>query len=123
MAPGSPPRCARQVFQPDYSSRPGGGFGLGHAREVARAWRSDLVVDDPPDGRGAALRLMLAVLFPFEEGSAAPARETARDDRRPAGGRRMKPRLLLVEDDEARAALLARTLSRDLRLHGDPHGR
>jgi signal transduction histidine kinase len=68
--PGIAPELREKVFQPDYSSRPGGGFGLGHAREVARAWRSDLVVDDPPDGRGAVLRLTLAVLFPFEERSA-----------------------------------------------------
>jgi signal transduction histidine kinase len=66
--PGIAAGLRETVFQPDHSSRPGGGFGLGHAREVARAWRSDLVIDDPPEGRGAVLRLMLAVLFPFEEG-------------------------------------------------------
>ncbi len=64
--PGIAAELREVVFQPGYSSREGGGFGLGHAREVTRAWRGDLVVDDPPEGRGAALRLMLLVLFPFE---------------------------------------------------------
>ena len=73
--PGIPPELRETVFQPDYSSRPGGGFGLGHAREVARAWRSELVIDDPPEGQGAVLRLILAVLFPFEAGSGGAAGE------------------------------------------------
>jgi signal transduction histidine kinase len=82
--PGIAAELRETVFQPDYSSRPGGGFGLGHAREVARAWRCDLVIDDPPEGRGAVLRLVLAVLFPFEEGSTGAAGE---DRRQPAGSR------------------------------------
>ncbi len=68
--PGIPPGSRETVFALGHSSRPGGGFGLGHAREVARAWRSDLAVEDPPGGRGATLRLTLAVLFPLERGSA-----------------------------------------------------
>jgi signal transduction histidine kinase len=71
--PGIAAELREKVFQPGYSSRPGGGFGLGHAREVARGWRSDLVIDDPPEGRGAVLRLVLAVLFPFEAGRGAAA--------------------------------------------------
>jgi signal transduction histidine kinase len=68
--PGIPAGEREAVFAPGRSSRPGGGFGLGHAREVARSWRSDLAVEDTPGGRGATLRLTLAVLFPFERGSA-----------------------------------------------------
>lgn len=82
--PGIAAGLRETVFQPGYSSRPGGGFGLGHAREVARAWRCDLVIDDPPEGRGAALRLVLAVLFPFEAGRGDAAGE---DRRETAGGR------------------------------------
>ena len=82
--PGIAAELRETVFRPDYSSRPGGGFGLGHAREVARGWRSDLVIDDPPEGRGAVLRLILAVLFPFEEGSAGAAGE---DRAQPVGSR------------------------------------
>jgi len=76
--PGIAAELRETVFQPDYSSRPGGGFGLGHAREVARAWRCDLVIDDPPEGRGAVLRLVLAVLFPFEEGRTGAPEEDHR---------------------------------------------
>jgi len=71
--PGIAPELRETVFQPGYSSREGGGFGLGHAREVARAWRGDLVIDAPPGGRGAARRLMGLVLFPFEPRRARPA--------------------------------------------------
>ncbi len=73
--PGIAAELRETVFQPDYSSRPGGGFGLGHAREAARSWRSDLVVDDPPEGRGAVLRLVLAVLFPFEARAGAASED------------------------------------------------
>jgi signal transduction histidine kinase len=86
--PGIAAELRETVFQPDYSSRPGGGFGLGHAREVARAWRCDLVIDDPPEGRGAVLRLVLAVLIPFEEGSS----KVAEEDRRPPAASRPEVR-------------------------------
>lgn len=86
--PGIAAELRETVFQPDYSSRPGGGFGLGHAREVARAWRCDLVIDDPPEGRGAVLRLVLAVLIPFEEGSTGAPGEDRQQSvgSRPEGG-------------------------------------
>lgn len=64
--PGIPPDARERVFRPDVSSREGGGFGLGHARETARIWRGDLVIEDAAGG-GAALRLVLARLLPFEE--------------------------------------------------------
>lgn len=73
--PGIPVESREAVFRPDVSSRAGGGFGLGHAREVARSWRGDLVIEEAPEGGGASLRLVLVVLFPFETGGdAAPVR-------------------------------------------------
>lgn len=68
--PGIPPAEREAVFAPGHSSRPGGGFGLSHAREVARSWRSDLAVEEPAGGRGATLRLTMVALFPLERGSA-----------------------------------------------------
>lgn len=61
--PGVPPPQRDALFAPENSSRPGGGgFGLYHAREVARRWLGDLALEGPPDGRGAVLRLTLRAL-------------------------------------------------------------
>ena len=61
--PGVPPPQRDALFAPENSSRPGGGgFGLYHAREVARRWLGDLTLEEPPDGRGAVLRLTLRAL-------------------------------------------------------------
>jgi signal transduction histidine kinase len=64
---GIPPTDRERVFRPDVSSREGGGFGLGHARETARGWRGDVVIEDAAWGPGAALVVVLARLLPFEE--------------------------------------------------------
>ncbi|MBI5709513.1 MAG: hypothetical protein HZC42_04300 [Candidatus Eisenbacteria bacterium] len=61
--PGVPPPQRDALFAPENSSRPdGGGFGLYHAREVARRWLGDLALEEPPDGCGALLRLTLRAL-------------------------------------------------------------
>lgn len=65
--PGIPPGDRERVFRPDVSSRAGGGFGLGHARETARSWRGDVVIEDASWGDGVAVVVVLAQLLPFEE--------------------------------------------------------
>lgn len=64
---GIPPADRERVFRPDVSTREGGGFGLGHARETARSWRGDVVIEDSDGGVGVALVVVLARLLPFEE--------------------------------------------------------
>lgn len=65
--PGIAPADREEVFRPGVSTRKGGGFGLGHARELARGWRGELIAEEAAWGRGAALRLVLLRLLPFEE--------------------------------------------------------
>ncbi|MBI5710619.1 MAG: hypothetical protein HZC42_10000 [Candidatus Eisenbacteria bacterium] len=68
--PGIPHDRREAVFRPDCSTRPGGGFGLPHARETARRWRGELSIEDSPEGTGTMMKLMLRVLFPFDEENA-----------------------------------------------------
>lgn len=56
---GIPPGMRDSLFEADTSTREGGGFGLFHAREVARRWMAELTLEDPPDGRGSEIRLVL----------------------------------------------------------------
>lgn len=70
--PGIPHDRLDAVFAPENSPRPGGGFGLFHARETARRWLGDLVLEPPPTGRGVVVRLTLRML-----GAADARRETA----------------------------------------------
>uniref|UniRef100_A0A832I0Y2 histidine kinase n=1 Tax=Eiseniibacteriota bacterium TaxID=2212470 RepID=A0A832I0Y2_UNCEI len=57
--PGIAPGQIEDLFRPDVSTRPEGGFGLGHARDTARAWLGDVTLGPGAEGRGtvAALRL------------------------------------------------------------------
>lgn len=65
--PGIPHEDRERVFRPDVSSREGGGFGLGHARETARGWRGDVVIEDASWGAGVAAVVVMSRLLPFEE--------------------------------------------------------
>ena len=56
---GLSPAQREALFTPEALSREGGGFGLYHAREVAHRWLADLTVEEPPDGRGLAIRLVV----------------------------------------------------------------
>lgn len=57
--PGLAPERREAAFAPENASRPDGGFGLFHAREVARRWLGELTLESPETGHGAVLRLML----------------------------------------------------------------
>jgi signal transduction histidine kinase len=56
---GIPPGMRETLFEPETSTREGGGFGLFHAREVARRWMAELTLEDPPSGRGSEARLVV----------------------------------------------------------------
>jgi len=57
--PGIAAERRESMFAPGQSSRPGGGFGLYHARETARRWLGELALEDMPSQSGATLRLTL----------------------------------------------------------------
>ncbi len=57
--PGLAPDRRESAFAPENASSPEGGFGLFHAREVARRWLGDLSLESSEGGRGAVLKLML----------------------------------------------------------------
>ncbi len=74
--PGLAPDQHARLFTPEGSTREGGGFGLYHAREVARRWLADLTVADPPSGRGLAVQLVvLACRVVDRRGGAAAGKE------------------------------------------------
>jgi signal transduction histidine kinase len=73
--PGIPVEEREAIFAPGTSARPGGGFGLHRAREMVRSWLGDLVVEDPPQGRGTVMKLTLRVLLPHEPAAAGDFRE------------------------------------------------
>ncbi len=56
---GVPPEMRARLFTPEASTREGGGFGLYHAREVARRWLADLTLEEPPEGQGSEARLVV----------------------------------------------------------------
>lgn len=77
---GIPPGMRETLFDPDTSTREGGGFGLFHAREVARRWMAELTLEDPPGGgRGSEARLMLracrVVDWPWRPGAPPGGRQ------------------------------------------------
>jgi len=60
--PGVPESRREAVFAPGGSTRPGGGFGLARAREIARRWLGELALDAAPSGRGTRVTLTLRAL-------------------------------------------------------------
>lgn len=71
--PGIPPSMRDSLFDPDTSTREGGGFGLFHAREVARRWMAELTLEDPPGGRGSQARLVVRACRVLDRPSTAAA--------------------------------------------------
>lgn len=61
--PGIPHEQRERIFEASFSTRHRGGFGLVHARELARAWRGSLAL--APSERGARFQLRVRVLAPF----------------------------------------------------------
>jgi signal transduction histidine kinase len=57
--PGISAERREAVFAPGQSNRPGGGFGLHHARETARRWLGELALEAATSHPGATLRLTL----------------------------------------------------------------
>jgi signal transduction histidine kinase len=92
--PGIPVERRQEIFLPGSSARPGGGAGLQLARDRALRWMGNLLIEEPVEGWGAALRLTLRVLLPHEGARArtettsrTPAPATASPERASRAGR------------------------------------
>jgi signal transduction histidine kinase len=55
--------------------RPGGGFGLHRARETAQRWLAELTLEDPPEGIGTEVRLVLRACRIVDESPRATPEE------------------------------------------------
>jgi signal transduction histidine kinase len=64
--PGIPAARRHEIFHTATSARPGGGAGLQIARDRALRWMGHLVIEEPLEGWGAAVRVTLRVLLPHE---------------------------------------------------------